>query len=238
MLWLLLFLSSPSQAGVWNACSMAFRGLPAEQNWAKEDVEIISFPGAHHTKLRVGDKVYANTSAICEKGNCELISSEALDRLAKNKLSKGVQVRYSVRVSEPELQELKKYLAEGKFADGITCTHSVCRSLSKTTGLVVPLPANVFPILNTLYLTMARAYPRGRIREIRMIFPKEAGQTQLGAAAYNGLMEVAVIGLSGVAVWSGKALVEAELADEARREKLQEEAYGKKALLPHPSTQK
>lgn len=133
--------------------------------WVKDKVEIIFFPSSHHTKLRIGDFTYGNE---CPGGRCVIIPADKIDQTAMSFLAKGRQIRFKVKVTEDELARLEKYVEDGRFGFGFSCSHDACKALTETTGLIAPLPLTLGPFTNALYLSALRAVPGSRITKIEI----------------------------------------------------------------------
>ncbi len=155
--------SVPAEATLINKCVHLINSLRLQpQDWSNEKVEIIYFPSGIHTKLRIGEDVYGNE---CPDGSCVHHRFDALDRLKG--MGGGVQIRFGFKATQEDVANLRKFISDKKFGEkSITCTHSACAALNKSTGIKIPIPFNISPFSNAAFLAASRFLPGTRIDEI------------------------------------------------------------------------
>ncbi len=121
--------------------------------WIDDKVSIIYFPHNWHTELRVDKNV--------------LYTGHRYDAAVKaGKAAKITFIEFGIRVSPEELENLK---LQSKKLLSISCTHLACRQLNKGAPTFIPMPFNIFPIANVLYLTLSRYLPGTRVIDIKII---------------------------------------------------------------------
>ncbi len=150
-------------------CSVIFSTPIEHLEWSSDDIEIIFFPSAHHTKLRVGDFIYGNE---CPGNRCTESSLRKMDWLGS--LGSGVQFRFKIKISKSEFQEIQNYIEQGKFGSwfDLTCTHSACKAVTKNSQTWIPAPFNLLPTTNALFLLTSVAIPNSRVESFRIYKPR------------------------------------------------------------------
>jgi hypothetical protein len=191
--------SSTTAGGV---TSKAWRSLTQNlpRRWINDRVEVIYFPQAMHTKLRVDDKAYGFFTHTDRQHMTRMssLNRQAIrNGKASEALSAGPQIRFQLRVSEQEMQELRQFIEAEKFGR-FHCAASVCHALTLNTNMSIPVPARLSPALNAVYLAAARVVPGSRVTGIRILRPSDNRATgpamyfEVGVGAYALLIGTVV----------------------------------------------
>ncbi len=151
--------------------------------WVNDQVEIIYFPQELHTKLRIGDTVYAKTMSKRD----EVLPDKLLSRLGR--MANGAQIRFALKVTPQELTKLQSYIDSGMFTKAITCTHAACKTLNKNTGIWMPTPLNLLPATNAIFLALNRIVPGGRVTSIKITGATSEKIQGIGATSIYGISE-------------------------------------------------
>lgn len=200
-LWTLTIVIS-SYAGPLGGIQDCVRGLKnfilrSQTDWIDDQVEIIYFDRSHHTKIRIGDDVWGNE---CPRNTCAHHSFEMIENAVRSSRSHNAQMRFRIRVTQDEMIALREFIENGRFRNGLNCTHSVCEAINQETGAYIPLPFALSPALNAYYLTMATHLRGSRVLGVQIINPnnlpsyfpshlfRETGLFLFGSVAVAGVI--------------------------------------------------
>jgi len=125
-----------------------------------ENVSIIFYPGAWHTDLRVGDKVYN----IAKNSTPDITQHRYQAALRSSKQGKKGFVEFKLKVNRKEVEKIKEALKETQTH--ISCTKGVCNLINNNTSVRVPVPLNLLPISNSIFLGFSKFFPGSKIEKV------------------------------------------------------------------------